>query len=83
MTAQFHCDAPDCINVLPPDPEDADEWYVAELSVSSMGTCAAEDCDGLAWGTEGDRIDACSREHLRIALAEKIAELTDEHVIEG
>lgn len=83
MSQIIVCDGPDCDERHPGTPDA--KWYVASLQVHLPTPTAPEDQDpgdpdelGWHWHSEGQRIDACSLEHLRSALAVKIAELTDE-----
>lgn len=81
MSRIARCDAPDC------DAEQGDAgdgswpWYTASLQVREP-VAAPDDGDEHPWGwwSAGSpvAVDACTLEHLRIAMAVKIAELTDE-----
>ena len=79
------CDAPECTNsqVNPDLDDEPDTWLMATVEVHVPvpdEVCDAPGCDGVMLDSSAQRIDACSMEHLRAAMAVTIAELTDEKV---
>lgn len=84
MSVAICCDAPDCEASCETNSSEQRSWLYASLGVAAPTKCCDElDCDEhVSWqfvgGTDTNRVDACCREHLRIALAHKIAELTDD-----
>lgn len=73
------CDAPDCDEILvwETGPEGY-PWFAATLTVAGPAGPCGNCGDDWTWSSDGVKVDACSREHLRIAIAVKIADLTDE-----
>lgn len=78
MTAVWRCDAPDCDRVLEAPEDGPWPWFLATINVSTPADFV--EAQGSGWWTtpSGERVDACTLEHLRSALAHKIADVTDE-----
>lgn len=78
MTAVWRCDAPDCDLTLEAPDDGPWPWFLATINVSTPADFV--EAQETAWWTSstGERVDACSLEHLRSALAHKIADVTDE-----
>lgn len=83
MARRLLCDAPGCDEMLDL-PTDTFPWWRATLHVQEPDNPQPDPDDDsgfivIGWGPQGVQVEACTREHLRIAMAHKIAELTDEH----
>lgn len=73
------CDAPDCEVEKRVGPTDAPvEWYVAVIQVNLPEPHEGDGFQGWGWSATASQVEACTLEHLRIAMAVKIAEMTDE-----
>jgi hypothetical protein len=80
VSTRWLCDAPDCDATLDAPDDGPWPWFMATLNVTTPADFVEAQGDAGYWWTSssGERVDACSLEHLRSAMAHKIAELTDE-----
>lgn len=84
MSTFCRCDAPGCDLTLEPPESGEWPWFSASIQVTAPREAIEIHSDehGVGWGWwvtgRSERIDACTLEHLRMAMAHKIADLTDE-----
>lgn len=76
MSVLIHCDGPECEQSRSPYADDLAGWLHAHVEVSAAERCC--DTHGVGWQPQNAaHVHACRVEHLRAAIALRIAELTD------
>lgn len=82
MSLAVACDAPDCARMVLIGSAEHKGWVYAAVEVAVQQNCCDAMCgEHTHWQSvdgSGGRVDACSHEHLRVALFHRVAALTDE-----